>query len=140
MRLSRIIFIILVGLACGAGLVLAYDVVIRHTTIDLPGAATAAPGPVGPSFSEDVAAPSRLIIPKMHVDALVKAVGVDANGDMQTPGDATDVAWYKYGPRPGTSGSAVIDGHLDTKYVPQAVFYNLDQLQTGDEVDIRDAD
>ena len=137
MRPLKITLIVLAGLACGAGLIFAYNAATRNTVTDIPGVVSATPGL---SFNDAVGIPDRLIIPKIGVDAHVKAVGVDANGDMATPGNATDAAWYKPGPRPGMPGSAVIDGHLNTKYVPQAVFYNLKQLQPGDEVQVRTAE
>ena len=97
-------------------------------------------GGVGLAFIDTIAAPDRLMIPKISVDAHIKSVGVDANGDMATPGNPTDVAWYKYGSHPGMTGSAVINGHLNTKEVPQAVFYNLSQLQSGDEIQVQAVD
>ncbi len=57
---------------------------------------------------------------------------------MGIPTNFTDVAWYKDGPAPGALGSAVIDGHLDGKDTPEAVFYNLDKLQLGDVVEVID--
>lgn len=138
MRPLKIIFVILLGLACGVGAILAYNAVTRGTDIDIPGVAQLVTP--GPAFTDTVAEPDRLIIPKINIDAHVKSVGVDANGDMATPGNPTDVAWYKLGPHPGMLGSAVIDGHLNTRYVKQAVFYNLKQLQPGDEVQIRTVD
>jgi LPXTG-site transpeptidase (sortase) family protein len=118
---------------CGAGIMLAYNVATKRVVLDIPGV-DAAPGP---SFTDSVAAPERLLIPKINVDAHIKAVGVDANGKMLTPGNATDVAWYKHGPYPGMPGSAVISGHLNTRYAKEAVFYDLDQLQPGDELQLR---
>ena len=50
-----------------------------------------------------------------------------------------DVAWYKGGPLPGMPGSAVIDGHVDGKNVPKAVFYNLGKLKKGDTVQVVNA-
>ncbi len=58
---------------------------------------------------------------------------------MGIPTNFTDVGWYKEGPVPGALGSAVIDGHLDGKDTPEAVFYNLDKLQPGDVVEVLDA-
>ena len=136
MRPLKIILIILVGLACGVGAILAYNAITTGMVVDKPGVILTP----GLSFTDTVAAPDRLIISKINVDAHVKSVGVDANGDMATPGNPTDVAWYKLGPHPGATGSAVINGHLNTKYVPQAVFYNLKQLQPGDEVQVRTID
>jgi LPXTG-site transpeptidase (sortase) family protein len=130
--------ITLAGLACGAVLVLAYNVVTGRMLVNIPnpGALEAS----GPVFTDQVAAPDRLIIPKIGVDAHIKAVGVDADGNMATPGNAVDTAWYRHGPHPGMAGSAVVSGHLNTRYVEQAVFYELDKLEVGDEVRLRAAD
>lgn len=139
----KTVLITVVGLVCGAALVLvAYNTILHGTAFGVPGAGTPsiASGTMPGVFADNVAAPDRLVIPAIGVDAHVKTVGVDANGDMATPGNATDVAWYKGGPYPGKPGSAVIDGHLNTKTVPQAIFYNLDKLKTGDELQVRTVD
>lgn len=129
----KTILVAVLGLMCGAGAILAYDAVMEGVVVEIPGAISAP----GPAFSDPVALPDRIIIPKIGVDAHIKPVGLDKNGDMATPGNATDVGWYQGGPRPGVAGSAVIDGHLSTKYVAQAVFHRLRELQSGDEVQIR---
>ncbi len=84
--------------------------------------------------------PVRLVIPAIGVDAKIQAVGLSktGNGTMGIPTNFTDVAWYKKGPIPGAVGSAVIDGHLDGKHVPKAVFYNLGLLKLGDLVEVID--
>jgi len=84
--------------------------------------------------------PARLIIPAINVDAPIESVGLfwSGNGEMGIPSNFTDVAWYNGGPRPGMPGSAVIDGHLDGRYVKEAVFYNLDKLKPGDLVEVVD--
>ncbi len=58
---------------------------------------------------------------------------------MGIPTNFTDVGWYNKGPKPGEPGSAVIDGHLDGKEVKEAVFYNLQNLKPGDDVQIVDS-
>jgi sortase (surface protein transpeptidase) len=80
--------------------------------------------------------PNTLVIPKIGVRAVVEQVAVDSNGNMAVPQKVDDVGWYAPGVAPGQDGDAVIDGHLDWYGVPQAVFYNLNQLQPGDEVDV----
>ena len=82
------------------------------------------------------ALPTRLVIPAISVDAEVQYVGLapDGSGDMDVPSNVTDVAWYQDGIRPGLPGSAVIAGHYNGKDVPEAVFYELQTLQIGDEV------
>ena len=100
-----------------------------------------APAPAGNGSSYTVpGAPARLRIPAIGVDANVQSVGLSwkGTGDMGIPTNFTDVAWYNGGPAPGAPGSAVINGHLDGKEVPQAVFYNLGKLKPGDLVEVED--
>lgn len=82
--------------------------------------------------------PERLVVPAIAVDARVQTVGVDAKGRMGLPTNFTDVAWYKHGPKPGGSGSAVIAGHLDTAVDDKAVFAKLSSLKKGDDVYVID--
>lgn len=86
--------------------------------------------------------PVRLIIPAIEVDAYIQHIGLNAdnNKEMDVPSNFTDVGWYEPGVRPGMQGSAVIAGHYNGKDVPEAVFYNLDNLQIGDEVVIMSAE
>lgn len=105
-------------------------------------------GPAAPADTKDglgssfvaPGKPVRLVIPAIGVDAHIESVGLSwrRNGDMGTPSNFTNVAWYNQGPLPGMPGSAVIDGHLDGKDVPQAVFYNLGSLKPGDLVKVID--
>jgi LPXTG-site transpeptidase (sortase) family protein len=81
--------------------------------------------------------PTRLRIPKIGVDAVVEEVSVDSTGSMGVPTRPMDVGWYSPGSAPGQPGDAVIDGHLDWYGVPRAVFYDLDQLRSGDEIDVQ---
>ena len=94
---------------------------------------------VGASFTVP-STPERLVIPAIGVDAHIQSVGLSwrGNGDMGVPTNFTDVAWYREGPLPGAPGSAVIDGHLDGKDVPQAVFFDLGKLKIGDLVEVID--
>lgn len=86
--------------------------------------------------------PVRLVIPAIEVDALVQLVGLDESGTgaMGVPDNFTDVGWYKDGVRPGMKGSAVIAGHYNGKNTPQAVFYDLNTLEIGDEVVLMSAE
>jgi LPXTG-site transpeptidase (sortase) family protein len=102
---------------------------------------TATPVVLGAGSTYQVpSTPVRLIIPAIGVDAHIQSVGLAWQGDgtMGIPTNFTDVGWYDQGPRPGTPGNAVIDGHFDGKDVPQAVFYNLKNLVPGDLVKVED--
>ncbi|MDB5239355.1 MAG: hypothetical protein JWO00_690 [Candidatus Parcubacteria bacterium] len=78
--------------------------------------------------------PSRLSIPVIGIDAEVRAVGTTAAGTMATPGNFTDVAWYKFGTVPGMKGSAVIDGHEDNGLGLDGVFKHLSDVKIGDDL------
>jgi sortase (surface protein transpeptidase) len=82
--------------------------------------------------------PARITIPKLGVDAAIIAVGRAADGSMDTAHNEHDVAWYKHGAIPGAPGSAVMAGHLDTRISPEAVFYDLQKVEPGDEVTVTD--
>ncbi len=87
--------------------------------------------------TNQVELPKTLTIDSLKVKANVEQVGLDKKGAMGTPKDEQQVGWYKFGPRPGDVGNAVIDGHTDTKTGP-AVFYQLHELKKGDTVKIKD--
>jgi LPXTG-site transpeptidase (sortase) family protein len=81
-------------------------------------------------------APVRLIIPVLKVNAPIDRVGLLSNGDMEAPGSNESVGWYRFGPNPGDTGSAVIAGHYGRW--GKAVFGKLDSLKKGDRLQIED--
>jgi LPXTG-site transpeptidase (sortase) family protein len=83
--------------------------------------------------------PVRLKIPSINVDAAIQYVGVNSKGEMEVPSNDTDVGWFKIGPRPGETGSAVIAGHFDTEKGTAGVFFNLYRLKAGDKLYVEDA-
>lgn len=84
--------------------------------------------------------PSRLIIPKLGIDSDVQHVGITKSGNMAAPNNFTDVSWYQYGTAPGFKGSAVMAGHVDNAFGTPAIFYKLNDLEPGDEVNTVRAD
>ncbi len=79
-------------------------------------------------------APATLIISKLNIQAGVEYVGLTASNNMDVPKQASHVAWYQHGPKPGEVGNAVIAGHYDTITGKPEIFYNLRKLHAGDEV------
>ncbi len=76
------------------------------------------------------AQPQSISIPTLGVEnASVAAVGVEPNGDMEIPA-ADEVGWYRFGPRPGEPGSAVIAGHIAYNGI-DGVFRYLADLDEG---------
>lgn len=80
--------------------------------------------------------PTRLVIPKIGVDTSILAMGLTTAGDMEAPQTNEDSGWYKYGPRPGNTGSAVIAGHVGVG--SRAVFSQLGLLAKGDIISVTD--
>ncbi|MEV0005419.1 class F sortase [Micromonospora sp. NPDC050980] len=128
--------------ATGAGLVSA-GLGSTSTAPPQPGAAAAPaterPGSAGPTLPR--AAPLRVVIPRIGVDAGVVPVATDDNGALEVPPLAhPEVAgWYRPGPAPGQAGNAVLVGHVDSQRGP-AVFFDLGRLRPGDTVRVVRAD
>jgi LPXTG-site transpeptidase (sortase) family protein len=88
------------------------------------------------------AAPVRLEIPAIDVQAEVMPVGITAQNELEVPSlDKPMVAgWYRMGVTPGERGNAVIVGHVDSEKVGPAVFFNLGKLELGDVIRVSRAD
>jgi LPXTG-site transpeptidase (sortase) family protein len=137
----------LVAMAALVGWVLAGNLGGSSPTTELraatpvPRAAarpTATTVPTGtPSPPVVTAAPARLLIPKIGVDAPVTPKGLRPDGFMDTPNGPEDVAWYIFSARPGMSGNVVLSGHLDYHDYGAAVFWRLKDLQQGDLIEVR---
>lgn len=50
------------------------------------------------------------------------------------------MGWYRYGPRPGEKGNALLTGHVDNRYIGAAVFWSLRELGPGDDIYVQTAD
>ena len=87
------------------------------------------------------AAPDRVSIPAIRVDAPMLPVGLDSDGwvGAPPPEDPNLAGWFTGAVSPGEKGTAVIVGHVDNKQGP-AVFYALGALKKGNRVEIRRKD
>lgn len=93
-----------------------------------------------PAGQPDAAAPVRIAVPAIGVDAPVGPVGVEPDGLMTVPEDVREVGWYRHGPVPGRDGSAVLAGHVDSRTQGRGVFFELGRVDVGDEVRVTDVD
>lgn len=95
------------------------------------------PGPDGSAAPLPSSVPERVRIPALRVDAPLMPLGLEKNGSLAAPpDDARNLAgWYKDGTRPGSTGTAVIAGHVDNQHGP-AVFYGLGSLNKGNTVQV----
>lgn len=85
--------------------------------------------------------PVRLRIPQLKVDSPMVKLGLDAAGALKTPPDDDPVlsGWYADGTVPGSVGTAITTGHVDTRLGP-GVFFLLGALREGATVEIVRAD
>ena len=84
-----------------------------------------------------IGSPAEILIPSLHIQAPIVGVGVLRDGRMDTPTNAFEVGWFKNGPAPGEQGNAVLAGHLDTVLGTPGVFWSLDTIKEGDDIQIR---
>lgn len=87
----------------------------------------------------DDAAPTRLRIPDIGVDAGFEQLALGSGGELEPPVGWDAVGWYADGVLPGQIGPAVIAGHVDSPTGP-AVFIDLANLKKGDEVAVELSD
>ena len=130
-----------VALACliGALVALAAGVHLLITPAESSLAGRGTAGWAEAAASKDTyARPVRLIIPKIGLDAAIEDVGLTADEAMAAPSGPDTVGWYKFGPRPGNSGSAVMDGHSGYADGRAAAFDDLPELGKGDRLYIED--
>lgn len=83
--------------------------------------------------------PLSLDIPALEINANIVSVGITENQNMDVPSDTSTVGWYVYGSRPGEEGSVILTAHYDTPTGKPALFYNLQDLKTGDQIKILDS-
>ncbi|MFF4544890.1 class F sortase [Streptomyces sp. NPDC001435] len=85
--------------------------------------------------------PTRLLIPKIDVDAPFTTLTIGPSGQLlPPPGDDVNlVGWYARGVSPGEAGTAIIAGHVDTT-TSAAVFADLGELEAGDHFSVARAD
>ncbi|MFD9126569.1 class F sortase [Kitasatospora sp. NPDC059571] len=103
-----------------------------------PAAASAAPTDAAPlGWSR----PTRIRIPVIGVDAPVAEVGLGADGGPEPPSptDRNLAGWYGGSVTPGSTGTSVVVGHVDTT-AGRAVFYDLGALHRGNAIDLVRAD
>lgn len=79
---------------------------------------------------------ARLVIPAIGVDAPIVVLGLLPDRTMPAPDNPFDVAWYTFSAKPGQIGNVVMSGHLDYINHGAAVFWDLNDLRPGDEIQL----
>lgn len=93
-----------------------------------------APTPTG---TTKPAAPRKVRVPALGIDADVLDVGLDAEGRLEVPPAATTVGWWSGGPGPSEEGPTVLVGHVDWRG-ELGVFHDLSRLEADAVIEIVD--
>ncbi|GAA1369577.1 class F sortase [Streptomyces beijiangensis] len=111
-----------------------------------PSAADAFDTSVAPGANPSVRSlppspPTRIKIKALDVDAPVRGLERDTDNTLEAPppDDKNLAGWDSAGVTPGSTGTAVLAGHVDTHSGP-AVFYGLGSLHKANKVSVTRAD
>ncbi|MFJ4406781.1 class F sortase [Streptomyces sp. NPDC088910] len=138
--------LLLAGMAVG-GFLVVDSASGTGLTPPRPSAADAFSGPAAPAVPAPAvdplppSPPTRITIPEIGVDAPMTGLTTDKDHTLQPPppDDKNLAGWYRNGPTPGSTGTAVVVGHLDTHSGP-AVFYRIGQLHKQNTLTVRRQD
>lgn len=135
-----LILILFVGIGISAGRNYTQDLIVKNQPSNSGLAQTIPDKAPTPTELPKVtfSPPQKLIIPKIGVESFAESVGLDNLGRMDVPKKAANVGWYNLGAKVGEKGSVVLAGHFDDINGAPAVFYNLNQLQIGDQFTVID--
>jgi hypothetical protein len=122
------------GLALTRGGPVASPPLAQVPAPDGPAASVPWPGAAG-----QVPEPVRLTIPAIGVRTRLIQLGLTKAGTLQVPASYQVAGWYDRSPRPGSTGSAIIAGHIDS-YRGPGVFFRLAGLHRGDRAFVRRTD
>ena len=78
--------------------------------------------------------PRYLYLPSINIKSRVDGVGINSNGNIDSPKNANDTAWYDGSAKPGHDGQVFINGHKSYSSSYGAAFDKLDQLKVDDQI------
>lgn len=98
--------------------------------------------PAGDLSPLTASTPVRLSVPAIGVTSNLLQLGLNQDGSVQVPplSNVREAGWYRFSATPGSAGSAVLLGHVDSATYGQGVFFDLGALRPGDEADVTRAD
>jgi LPXTG-site transpeptidase (sortase) family protein len=84
--------------------------------------------------------PTRLIIPKLNIDAGFQYNGLNSDNTLEVPSNIYDVGWFTGSARPGEKGVAIVTGHVAqiraSVVTKPGVFSSLYELSVGDTLSV----
>lgn len=80
--------------------------------------------------------PTRVRVPGLGLDAVVRPVGIGAEQQMRLPADPRVLGWYRFGAAPGGEGSVVLAGHVDSRRFGVGPLADLQGVRVGDRIEV----
>ena len=84
--------------------------------------------------------PRYLYMDSIGVKARVISVGINSDGNINSPSNANDTGWYDGSAKPGNDGQVFINGHTSFSSAFQAAFDKLPELRAGSIITIERGD
>lgn len=96
---------------------------------------------IGGAQAAATVAPVRLSIPQLNIDMRIDAMGLDGDGAMALPDNASDAGWYKFGPGVANeAGATVIAAHVDSRHDGIGPFSRLKDASPGSTISVAGSD
>ena len=93
---------------------------------------------VGADLAADVT-PVSVTVESVGIETNLIPLGLNRDGTLEVPPDASISGWYTGGPKPGELGPAVIASHVSWNGVP-GPFFNLGKVVVGDIISVVNSD
>lgn len=108
---------------------------VTATSVPAPAApSSAANSPAAAAITFAAGRPAALHLLTLNISAAVDPVD-SVQGILQVPDDISHVGWWQRSARPGSStGSMVIDGHIDSAAAGAGALFHLAALSPGDPI------
>jgi sortase (surface protein transpeptidase) len=106
-----------------------------------PGPTQTRSGSIGPVLA--ASPPAFLSVPAIGINSPLIELGRNPDGSVEVPSlddPDSEPGWYRNSPTPGAIGPAIILGHVDSRQFGPGVFYALQDLSSGDAVEVTRAD
>lgn len=84
-------------------------------------------------FTVQADQPRYVKIPSLNVNSRVFSVGVTSNGNIDTPQNVNDLAWYDGSAKPGQPGQVFVDGHAEKS----GALAGVANLRAGDTITLQ---
>ncbi len=78
--------------------------------------------------------PRYLYLPSIGIQSRVNSVGINSSGNIDSPKNANDAAWYDGSAKPGQDGQVFVNGHKSYSSSYTSAFDKLDQIKVGDTI------